>query len=376
MLCASAQDTKQSVANESGAKESGPNEIATNGLARLREQVALLSDPSYRVRELAQWRLTQDPSKSIVVLRSAIQSADHQSGPQMVDLLTEFALDSNVTTSLLAMDILRETAEQVTVVGRLAKNSLFAISDLQEQQAMEIMLHHEAEIGERRFSLNGTKGQNYDQALHIDDRFTGDEETLKWIPLLKSIDTVCLEGPKITRKHLEAVTKMPEIRNLKLKSLNLAPADYELLREFQSLEHLGLLYVDISDEQISLLKELPVSNTMKISGTKVTEEGFEKLRTYLDDVTFYFGAGGFLGVGPPLTNPTSTYIGRIIENSAAAAAGLRVGDEILEIDAVPVASFTELRLQLGEYEANTKIKIKVRRGEKVTDFEVELKEET
>ena len=341
----------------------------------LAKQIELLRNPSYRARELAHWRLSREPKKAIQVLRNAIGQADHQSGPYMVDLLTEFALLPDVNLSVEAMDILRVTAEKVTSVGRLANNSLIAIADLQERQAIEIMLHHEAIIGERQFSLNGSKGRNYDNALHIDDRFTGDEETIGWIPFLKSIDTVCLEGPKITRKHLEAVVKMQGIRNLKLKSIRLAQEDFELLREFKSLEHLGLAYVNVTDRDIDLLRELPVTDTMKITGTQISRDGFERLATYLDDVEFYYGRGGFLGVGPPVTNPTSTAIGRLIQGSAAEAAGLQLHDKVLSINKTKVESFTELREQLGRFEADEEIEVRVLRAGKELVKIVKLKEE-
>lgn len=345
-------------------------------LEELRKQISVLEHPSYRARERAIWQLTRRPKLSLTVLRSAIESANQQTGPSMVDLLTEFALQGDVNVSLEALEILRETSEQVTSVGRLAKNSLSAIADLQEKQAIEIMLHHSAEIGERQFSLNGSKGRNFDRALHINERFTGDDETIRWIPFLKSIDTVCLEGPNITRKHLEAVTKMKGIRNLKLKSVKLNREDFQLLRRFSSLEHLGLLYVDISDADIDLLRELPVSNTMKISGTQITKDGYERLKSYLDDVDFYFGRGGFLGVGPPPTNPTSTIIGRLIPGSSAEAAGLKLQDKVLSVNSVEVNSFTELRLELGEYKADEEIELKVMRGEQELTIKAKLKEES
>ena len=53
---------------------------------------------------------------------------------------------------------------------------------------------------------------------------------------------------------------------------------------------------------------------------------------------------GFLGVAPAAADDTAAgvQLGEITENSAAAAAGLEVGDRVLSIDGAPVSGFAEL----------------------------------
>ena len=64
-----------------------------------------------------------------------------------MDFITEIALSAEVGLRVQAMEVLEYTGQQQTYVGRLAENSLNAISDLQEQQAIEILLQHDARIG-------------------------------------------------------------------------------------------------------------------------------------------------------------------------------------------------------------------------------------
>jgi S1-C subfamily serine protease/predicted esterase len=79
---------------------------------------------------------------------------------------------------------------------------------------------------------------------------------------------------------------------------------------------------------------------------------------------------GLLGITPQSTDlytvpPT---IGSILPDSAAARAGLQVGDVILEVNGKPVPHYTALQHLLGPlYEGDT-IRLKVRRGDKELTF--------
>ncbi|MCR9292570.1 MAG: PDZ domain-containing protein [bacterium] len=337
----------------------------------LREQVQLLNHPSYQARMLAQWRLGLSPAKAMPLLREAIQGADHNTGTRIVDLLTEFALDDNVTVSLEALRLLQETAQELTSVGRMAENSLNAISDLQERQAIEILIHHSATIGQRQFSLNGTLGPETENALHITSEFTGDDDTIQWIRFLKSVETVCLEGPHIDRRYLEAIVGIEGLRNIKLKDVNLTAEDLQVLQGLTDLDHLGLIYVPVDDSMVDLLVELPVNTSMKIYGTKISKEGFARLAQQLDDLQFYYGQGGFLGV----SSIFNTLRVRVTVGSAAQQAGMLSGDEIVEVNSKPLQSFLDLREELSEYSAGEQVKITVLRGQQTMVLDVTLKEE-
>lgn len=342
----------------------------------LEHQVGQLDSPSYRARQLAQWKLGQNPEEAIPLLRSAIVGAGHNAGAQMIDLLTEFALSQNVTLSIEALEILRSTSGRINSVGKMAENALSAIAYLQEEQAIEILLHHGAIIGPREFSLHGqlAPAQMNEDALYINDSFTGNEETIRWIPFLKSIETVCLEGPKIDASLLELVVQMSGLRNIKLKSVRLTMGDLRVLHQLTDLQHLGLVYVNVDDSDVDALGELPVSSTMKLYGTKITAQGFERLQQQMEDVDFYFGRGGFLGVSPVILS--GTQINTVTQDSAAHLAGIVRGDIITEINGVQVKTFAELRGVLGEYGAGETIEIKlIRRGLEMT-VEATLKEES
>ena len=62
----------------------------------------------------------------------------------------------------------------------------------------------------------------------------------------------------------------------------------------------------------------------------------------------------------------------VSDGSPAASAGLRVGDEIVEIDGDPVGSGDDLRAELEEREPGTKVTVTVDRGEERVEVEVTL----
>ena len=350
-----------------------PDKQAAQGDSRdeLLEHVQRLNDPSYHARQLAQWQLGRNPEESISVLRHAIAQADHNSGAGIVDLLTEFALGDNIVLSLEAIEILEGTAQELTAVGRMAAHALDAIGDLQERQAIEMLIFHSAKIGPRQFSLNGTLGPEAENALHINQEFTGDDETIQWIRFLKSVETVCLEGPQIDRRYLEAIVRMQGLRNVKLKDVALSADDLQLLKQIDDLQHLGLIYVPLDDSAIELLAELPVSTSMKLYGTNITPQGFARLQARLDDIAFYYGRGGFLGVSSVFQ---TTRI-RVAPNSAAQRAGIIDGDMITAVDSKPIKTFMDLRDALSNYSAGQKVSITALRGQQELEFEVTLKEE-
>jgi S1-C subfamily serine protease len=82
----------------------------------------------------------------------------------------------------------------------------------------------------------------------------------------------------------------------------------------------------------------------------------------------------FIGVGPGDLPPAEKgfRVGDVREGSAAAGAGLAVGDVIVEIDGDTVASFEDLRRLIYVRDAGDTVRLKARRGDDVMDLEVTL----
>ncbi len=333
-----------------------------SGAPTIDQQIADLSHSSYRARQLARWRLEQTPEKSIEAIRDCLGSVDYNTGGQLVDLLSALATHSDVEVSANARSTLKEYANNVSSVGRKAETALRAIADLKEAQALEILTHHIARFGPPRelgFTLNARLNLDGNElALMIDSSFSGDEHVVAWIQFLKSIDTVYFEGPAINSQHFEAIACLPTIKNVKLKRVSLKPEDLLTLKGCQSLEMLELSYVNVDDDYLDELAELPISQSLRLYGTQITAGGAELLAKQLDGIEIYCGKGGYLGIA---TDPRNTRVTEVMGGSGAQLAGIKHNDELTHVDGVPIKNMTELRTELGKHMAGDRIMISLTR---------------
>ncbi len=327
--------------------------------ANLQIQIQELSSPSYRTRELARWRLEQTPSRSIAQIENSIHSVDHNSAAQLIDLLSAFAMHADVQTSLRSKQLLRRLADKPSSVGRLASNTLNAIADLQEQKAMEVLRFHGAQIDYNLFTINGQAIPDMRTlGLKIDDRFDGGPEIVQWIRFLKSVEAVYLIGPKIDSNYYAALAELTRLRAIKLKHVEISAEELRLFRNLMALEHMGLNYVDVDDDDISAILELPMSRSLRLYGTKISAAGELELNKQLDGLEIYRGNGGFLGVG---TANGTTLVTSVVPGSGADDAGIRINDRLMDVNDVPIANFDDLRKELGKHSVGDSIALRIKR---------------
>jgi hypothetical protein len=352
--------TPSVAANASNVPEKSiPAEALDEGF--FRSQIADLSHSSYRTRQMALWRLQQHPHESIKAIRECIHVVDYNTGSQLVDLLSQLAAHGEVATSLLARQTLIDMANHVSSVGRLADNTLRAIADLKEEQAIAILLHHGAKLGspqELQFALNSRLQLGSENlALQIDESFRGSDETIEWIQFLKSIDTVFLQGPGIDSRHYRALSSLRSIRNVKLKYVSISREELLQFKNFDELELLELNYMEVDDDMLSALAELPIRQSLKLFGTQISQAGATMLAQQLDGIEIFCGKGGYLGVGMD----QNTMVTQVTPGSAAQRAGIQLYDELTHVNNVPITTFAELRVELGKHMAGEKIQIRLTR---------------
>ncbi|RMF40969.1 MAG: hypothetical protein D6753_10615, partial [Planctomycetota bacterium] len=121
----------------------------------LESQIMLLGSPQFRERELAYWRLRQYPRQVLPLIRRHLPNSSVETGGRLIDLLTEIALSNDIVASDQASQILNQTADELTSLGQLARNTVATMADIQEERATELLGLHGARIGPRDFGLNG-----------------------------------------------------------------------------------------------------------------------------------------------------------------------------------------------------------------------------
>ena len=350
--------------DDATATDSSVQSIATqSSLERLIED---LNDSNFRKRQLARWKLEQTPLESIQAIEACLGGATYNSGAQLVDVLSSLATHADISVSIRARQVLLQYANRVSAIGRLADNSLRAIADLQEEQALQILRHHGARFGPSyllQLVFNGKPPVRDpsvpdDFAIVIDDSFTGDDEVIAWIQFLKSVDTVYFEGEQIRHQHFLAIADLPNIKKLKCKNVAVSQADLLLFKNFISLKILEIAYADIDDSYLTILGELPMSETLRLFGTQITTAGAQQLARQLDGIEIYCGKGGYLGIS---THPSNTEVLRVGSNSGAERAGIRGGDRLTHVHGVEISDMSDLRAQLAKHAAGDKVPIKLTR---------------
>ena len=326
------------------------------------DEIHALGDSSYRVRQMARWRLEQSPLETLAAIEGCLDEVDYNTGGQLIDLLSALATHSEVGISVRAREVLRAHANRVSSIGRKADTALRAIADLQEAQAIEVLTHHGAHFGSPSrlgFTLNAKLAlESSELSLWIDESFSGDDDVIAWIQFLKSIDTIFFEGSQINSSYFQALAQLPSIKNVKLKHVSITADDLKSLASFPSLELLELCYVDVDDSYVDLLAKLPISQSLRLFGTSISNEGAQRLAGQLDGIEIYCGKGGHLGIA---TLPKNTLVTEVRDGSAAKLAGIEREDELTHVDGVPISNMANLRTELGKHPAGDVIVISLKR---------------
>jgi hypothetical protein len=137
--------------------------------------------------------------------------------------------------------------------------------------------------------------------------------------------------------------------------------DLRLLTRLRGVVQVGLRGVRIDEQALGILGRLRGVESLQFYGTGITEEALVQLAAKLPDAEIDFRKGGKLGVGgQPNIGPCQ--ITQVQEGSAAAKAGLQIGDIVVKIDDEPVLNFESLTEKMGKRGPGEKIELEVERG--------------
>ena len=323
-------------------------------------QIGKLSSTSYRAREMAMWQIRRNPQEAISLIREQLASVDFHASVSMIELLSSIATAADGALGLEAQKVLQLTAESgTTAVATLAKGSLQSIANLQEVRATELLIHLGMTIGFPELLVNGAR-LNVPQsspvyAAWVNREFTGTAEDMLRMQFLQRVTLVYLQDVTVTDDLMRAVCQMPNVKHLVLREVKVAPPVLLLMSQMRNFEHFELSYVDIGDESLEILESLPVWNSMRLFGTKLSRAGADRLKERYSGLSFYFGKGGYLGVATTPLN--STVVDSVQSGSGADQAGIRAGDRLTHVGNNPIKSFEELRAELSYFGAGETVEI-------------------
>jgi PDZ domain len=322
----------------------------------LAAQLDLLDSPEFRARELAAFRLEQHPNTTIQLIAKSAPQASLNSASLQIALLDRFLSHPDTLIKTYAYDTLKDfSLTKTTALASLAASSVKAIEDDFERQAFEILTNAGADIGYLDLNINGSKLNRSDLGVEISvNKFTGDSNTLTWLRYLKSVKIVSLEGEFASAEALTLVAQMAGVKKILLRGTYVRPGYYEtklkpsdllVLKSLPEIQHFEMKYMSIDDSFVPSLCQLPLTESLRLFGTAISEQGKFEIAQQLDGLEIYRGGGGFLGIGSAPTGPVK--VTQVTEDSAAKNAGIEDGDIILEIQGTPIKNFAGLRATLA-----------------------------
>ncbi len=330
--------------------------------AHIAEQLDLLDSPSFRERQLARYRIEQYPYSAIGAIVAAAPTASIDVAAQQVALLDAFSANPDIAVSSAAFDVLKQfSLNKGTALGGLAEKSIRAIENANEMKAFEILTHLGANVGHLDLSVNGAQLEGISSneiSLEIrSETFRGDDQSLAWIRYLKSVEVVSLSGPIVSADLLTLVAQMPNVKKILIEDATLQPEELLPLKTLGELQHLELTYMPVTDAIVPVLCQLPLTQSLRLYGTEITDRGEEELALKLEGLEIYRSKGGFLGIASPASG--EVHVTKVVPGSAAAKAGIRLNDKITEIEDKPIKNFTALRSTLADFAPDEPVQVKV-----------------
>ena len=353
--------------NRSGSTAAGDlqSTMAEPSLEVLRQHIEKLNSPSYRTRQLAIWYLEQNAARALPLLREAGETTDLNIGAEIVSLLSSQAMTPDPVISVAAHEALKHIAggeRSVTAVSYLAHSALAGIADRQEVLARESLLDLNVEMGPLRMTIGGTMQNEppfpQTNIVHVTSDFAGTEQDMRLFRFLRSYETAYLEGDKITEKLLREVLAMPGLKRIVLKGPAITNDLLPALFDVASLEHLELVYTTVDDAAIDTIVDLPLVDSLRIFGARISREGADRIKKELDGLDIYIGRGGFLGVQ---TKQNDLRVERVVTDSGADRGGIETQDLITHVNDKPIKTFNQLRDELANFGPGEMVTVTVER---------------
>jgi membrane-associated protease RseP (regulator of RpoE activity) len=177
------------------------------------------------------------------------------------------------------------------------------------------------------------------------------DETMKFVEGLKSLQTLRINGGKVTGAGLAHAEKLPALHTLWLENAPLADRDVERLSQLKSV------------------------STYVLHGTDISGMGLQRLQSLLAkqerEVSIDYHRGGLFGVSGSPTYERCQ-ISMVVPESAAASAEIQPGDIIVKFDGQPITDFPSLQAVVSQTPPGEPIAVKIEREGKTIDKRVTL----
>lgn len=330
-----AQPQEAKATDESGEQQS----------SRYAQWVEQLGSDQYVRRERATRQLFEAGPEAVPLLETAIRGGDLETSERALQVLQVIAMRQDPGQPPIAWDALSRLSDTGSgSAATRARDLLTLVAQRRIERAREALSEAGIKVDLNGFVLqaNATSAE----VVHITDGWTGDHDSLAWLPWLYGIEFALLEGSSIDGKVIQQIAAMPDLRNIVFSNTAIDGEVFDRLAKMPRIDTLEIRYVPIGDQAAQKIAALPLRSSLSLIGTEISNDGLEALRQALPGLKIDFKRGGFLGVE---CHPWSVRceISRVIPGGAAERAGLQARDVVIKVDETVIEKFADLQSAIG-----------------------------
>ena len=335
----------------------------------IKRWVTDLVSPNYSKRELASEQLKRLAGQSLDLILEELEAADGEAHSRLLTLITDLATNPESPVSKPAFQGLLKLSTRTSGAKSLQIKQV--VGSIQTEVARLAWYRYKRKSKNIETTFPSRSNPTYAVAnpVVIDATFTGTYEDLNELDQIDWVTFARLQGPTITRQHLEAVLKLPKLNHLQLVDVPLTSEDLLVIKQGPDLDILELQYVPIGDEIVDHLASFPVWTEIWIYGTKISRAGLERAEAMLGDVVLTYSRGAFLGVR---CNSNDVTVEHVEVDSAADNCGIMIGDRLRSINGRRLARFDDLRDELGKFSDGEEVDIEYMRDGELIKAKVVL----
>ena len=210
-------------------------------------------------------------------------------------------------------------------------------------------------------------------ALVLGDNWSGNLDDLSRFRFLTDLTGIQVTGDWVDDAQVEQIARSEQIRLISIRNASITDTAVAALVRMGKLEGLELRYCPVDNQSIVTFKRFQFLSKLRLIGTRVSKQGADDLIESLGESIVDYRMGGFLGVSCDSLDERCRVF-RVVENSAAQEADIRVNDVIQRVDDTPIQTADEVIETLSMYSVGDKVTITWSRGDESFTKEIELRE--
>jgi hypothetical protein len=363
-------------AGSARSEDAAPQAIQAEQPTReqIQKWIADLDSQRYQAREDATAGLLRGGYDAVGPVAQAAEEGGLEVAIRAVYVLRETALSEDPKTAEAAERALHDLSQTRSIAASRAASTLQNLAEMRRRRVGAYLVGLGAEFkSTQRFA--GVDPYPDPFGLWIDDNWKGADEDFAKVKFLTHVTRVTLEGPSVTDAWLRRIADLPNLTAVSVKRAKITSAGLAELKRVPNLQELNIFYSPIGDGAIEQLTSLRGLTGLNLYGAGFTPAGEETLRTAFEQTAtdLDLRRGAFLGVGcNPL--PAGCMISFVREGSAAAKAGLQMGDVIVRYDGKKVEDFEGLTALIALHAPGETSEVEILRGSAVIKKKVTLGE--